>query len=56
MEEAVREALKARVSSSDSVKHILMNMSEEKRGGDIASLRDWLVFAPADVSIYDRVV
>ena len=55
VEEAVREALKARVSSSDSVKHILMNISEEKRGGDIASLRDWLVFAPADVSIYDRV-
>ena len=55
VEAAVEEAVKAGVSGSDAIEHMLMNMSDPGGSKDIVPLENWLIFAPADVSVYDKI-
>jgi hypothetical protein len=51
---AVEAALSANVSCSDAVVHLLQNAGENS-DASIEPLGNWLRFAPADVSVYERI-
>ena len=54
IESAVGKALSANVSSSQAVKHILIN-SKEQSLQSFTALEDWQTFPPPDVTVYHQV-
>lgn len=54
IESAVEKALSANVSSSQAVKHILIN-SQKQTEPSFAALKNWQTLPPPDVSIYHQI-